>query len=84
MWGRLHRLILTYTALVCLSNAVLYFMAEKRFDAYISINVLIFYITYAIYRPLRSSSLRVKLLHTALLTLFLAIVVYRVYQVITG
>lgn len=82
MWNRLRAFVLTYTALSCLLNAVLYLMAEKRPDAYISTNILAFYTTYALYRPLKRASPKVKLLHVAMLTLFLAIAVYRVYRVV--
>lgn len=82
MWTKFRKFVLTYTALVYLSNLILYFIAEKRPDAYVSLSILTFYITYTIYRPLKRASLRIKLLHVVLLTLFLVIVAYRVYQVI--
>jgi len=72
-----------YTTLAVMLNISIFLYGEQRVDAYIALNILCFYITYSIARPARSIGLALKILHIALLSLFAAIVGYRVYEVLT-
>lgn len=74
--------LLIYTLLTYALNTSLFMLSESRVDAYISVNILVFYITYAVVKPIRNPGLPWKILQAALLCLFAIIVGYRVYEVL--
>lgn len=74
---------MVYTTLAVMLNTSLFLYGEQRVDAYIALNILCFYITYSIVRPARRIGSALKVLHIVLLSLFAAIVGYRVYEVLT-
>jgi hypothetical protein len=73
---------LLYSFMNALSATTLYLLGEVRVDVYVSLNILAYYISYAILRP-PTSSLRVRVLNRALIALFIVIAGYRVYEVLT-
>jgi len=64
-----------------LSTVALYLLKEQRVDVYVSLNILSYYVSYAVVRPSTLSSI-VRVLNAALFALFIAIVAYRVYEVL--
>lgn len=82
MLRRTDLFLLAYATLVFILNASLFLLSETRVDAYISINILVFYVTYAVIRPIRNPGLAWKILQVVLLFLFIIIVGYRIYEVI--
>jgi uncharacterized membrane protein len=80
--NRLYIFTTIYIVLTDIAITALYLLNEKRVDAYVAINILIYYTSYAITRPSIPTS-RLRFLNIALLLLFIAIVGYRVYEVLT-
>jgi hypothetical protein len=64
-----------------LSTVALYLLKEQRVDVYVSLNILSYYVSYAVVKPSTLSSI-VRVLNAALFALFIAIVAYRVYEVL--
>lgn len=75
--------LLAYTLLTYALNTSLFMLNESRIDAYIAVNILVFYITYSIVKPIRNPALPWKILQVVLLCLFAVIVGYRVYGVLS-
>jgi hypothetical protein len=76
-------LLLVYTTLVVLSIIGLYALGEKRVDVYISLNILAYYVSYAVTRPAYTSR-HVKILNIVLFAVFTVIVAFRVYEVLVS
>lgn len=74
--------ILVYTSLATLVCTSLFVLGEVRIDAYIAINVLMYFISYAIVRPITEVPLLIRMLNLILLLIFAIIVVMRVYEVV--
>jgi len=81
---RVELLILIYVLLTTSMNASLFILGENRIDAYVAVNVLSYFITYAVVRPFLETPLYVKVLNVALLLSFMIIVALRVYEVLVG
>ena len=81
MRSRLHQFIALYTTLSALSASALSLLNEQKPDAYIALNILAYYTSYAITRP-GVESWRVKAMNIALLVTFLIIISYRIYEVL--
>jgi len=79
--SRVSLFILVYTLMNVLSTVALYLLKEQRVDVYVSLNILSYYVSYAVVRPSTLSSI-VRVLNAALFALFIAIVAYRVYEVL--
>jgi hypothetical protein len=79
---RVSILVLVYAFLVVLSIISLYGLSEKRVDVYVSLNILTYYVSYAIVRPTYTSRY-VKALNILLFIVFAIIVSYRVYEVLS-
>ncbi|MEM4482220.1 MAG: hypothetical protein QXK88_04985 [Desulfurococcaceae archaeon] len=71
-----------YVLLVTSMNISLYTLGEKRVDAYLALNVLLYFISYAVVRPFYAAPLLVKALNASLLLVFALIVAFRVYEVL--
>ena len=70
--------------LVFISNFMLVVSGESRADVYLSLSILIYYILYSILPPLvRTRGKGVTYLNASLFIIFLGIVSYRVYQVLS-
>ncbi|MCC6041337.1 MAG: hypothetical protein LM557_04095 [Desulfurococcaceae archaeon] len=82
MERRVSILVLVYAFLVVLSIISLYGLSEKRVDVYVSLNILTYYVSYAIVRPTYTSRY-VKALNILLFIVFAIIVSYRVYEVLS-
>jgi len=76
-------LLLVYTTLVVLSVIGLYALGEKRVDVYISLNILAYYVSYAVTGPAYTSR-HVKILNIVLFAVFTVIVAFRVYEVLVS
>jgi hypothetical protein len=74
--------LIMYVSLTTAFNSTLLFLGEDRLDAYVALNILSFYISYALLRPFPRLNLALKLLHATLLGLFTLIVAFRVLEVI--
>jgi hypothetical protein len=72
-----------YTVLVILSTTSLCLLGEKRVDLYVSLNILAYYVSYALVRP-GVGGVVVRALNALLLAVFLIIVAFRVYEVLTS
>jgi len=81
---RLDSFILVYVTLSLLVSASLYLLNEQRMDAYVAVNVLMYYVSYAIIRPVPETTLTIKILNAVLLAVFSIIVAMRVYEVLAG
>jgi len=75
-------LILVYVILTASMNSSLLTLGESRVDAYIAVNILMYFISYAVVRPFSEAPSLVKALNAALLIVFTIIVVFRVYEVL--
>lgn len=82
MERRVSILVLVYAFLAVLSIISLYGLSEKRVDVYVSLNILTYYVSYAIVRPTYTSRY-VKALNILLFIVFAIIVSYRVYEVLS-
>ncbi|ADV64729.1 hypothetical protein [Desulfurococcus mucosus] len=82
MPGRLYSFIVLYTGLVAASNTWLLLLGEKRADAYLAVNTLIYFTLYSTMRPMPPGSRRARALTLLLLAVFTTIVAYRVYRVL--
>lgn len=60
----------------------IYLLKEQRVDAYVAVNVLIYFVTYAIIRPVVEPSIYTRLLNVVLFLLFIVITAYRIYEVV--
>ncbi len=76
------RFLMLYVGLTSSFNTALLLLSESRLDAYVSLNVLSFYVSYSITRPFTRLGAVVKLVHAALLTTFSVIVGLRIYEVL--
>lgn len=83
MERRVSILVLVYTVLVVLSVTSLYVLGEKRADLYVSLNILAYYVSYAVMRPTYTSKY-VRALNITLFIVFAVIVAFRVYEVLTS
>ena len=81
MRSRVSLFILVYTLMNVLSTVALYLLKEQRVDVYVSLNILSYYVSYAVVKPSTLSSI-VRVHNAALFALFIAIVAYRVYEVL--
>ncbi|MEM2078063.1 MAG: hypothetical protein QXY95_04850 [Thermosphaera sp.] len=82
MNARYSTFLITYVSLVTLFNSALLLLGEERVDAFIALNILCFYISYALVKPFPRTALPVKLLHATLITLFILIISIRISEVI--
>ncbi|MCY0867816.1 MAG: hypothetical protein OWQ48_01090 [Desulfurococcus sp.] len=83
MAGRLDLFLLLYTGLVELGGLWLYLLGEKRATTYLAVNILVYLLLYSILKPIPSTLARGRLLTIILFTVFMAIVAYRVYEVLS-
>ena len=68
-----------------LSIIFLIFLGESRPDAYISITILIYFISTPLINPFGERKSRyITVLDVSLFTIFLIIVGYRIYQILIG
>jgi hypothetical protein len=81
MRSRVGLFILVYALMTVLSTVSLYLLKEQRVDVYISLNILSYYISYAVIRPGPSTNI-VKVLNITLFALFIVVVAFRVYEVL--
>jgi len=79
--SRVSLFILIYALMIVLSTAALYLLREQRVDVYISLNILSYYVSYAVVRPSISTNI-VRIINIILFILFIAIVAYRIYEVL--
>lgn len=83
MPNKIIRLLLTYFALTVIVNIVLVLLDEARPDSYVSVNILCFYVSYALFTPEKRSR-TILFIHIALLSVFVTIIAYRIYQILAG
>lgn len=74
-------LVLVYAFLVVVSIISLYELGERRVDVYVSLNILAYYVTYAVIRPTYTSR-HVRVLNIVLFIVFALVASYRVYEVL--
>ncbi len=80
---RLELFLLLYSSLVCISTSYLSILGEKRVDAYIALTILIHFIITTVVAPEGIRERFVfKLLNTVLMLIFIAIVAYRIWEVL--
>ena len=78
-----HKLfILIYAFIVTVVETLIFMLGEQRIDAYVAVNILIYYVVYAVVRP--PSSTYSRFLNISLLSIFAVIVAYRIYEVLTS
>lgn len=65
-----------------LASASMYLLGESRVDAYASVNVLTYFVSYAVARPGLERSRAVRCLNALLLLVFAVVVAWRVYEVL--
>ncbi|MGC9181154.1 hypothetical protein WLZ34_02595 [Thermogladius sp. KZ2Tp1] len=80
--SELDRFVRLYIVLTLVLNGWVLFLGETRWDVYVVLNILSFYISYAMNRPSFENRRVVGVLHGILITLFIALVSYRVYEVL--
>ncbi|WP_440060229.1 hypothetical protein ACSU1N_03575 [Thermogladius sp. 4427co] len=74
--------ILLYTILSSLSNIWLTALGEDRWDVYVVLNILSFYISTAVTRPAYSKRSYYMLLNAIMIGVFTILVAKRVYEVL--
>lgn len=74
--------LITYASMSMLASASMYLLGESRGDAYASVNILAYFVSYAVIRPGAERSRAVKGLNAFLLLVFAVIVAWRVYEVL--
>ena len=80
---RIELFVLVFTLFTVLFNTSLVFLGEKRFDAYIAVTILLYYVFYALIDPLAGRTSRVvQALNICLFMLFITIVVYRILEIL--
>lgn len=82
MIKRVELFVLIYTLLFSLITPFIYVLGEQRVDAYVAVNILAYFISYTIIRPVPTSSHAVKALNATLLLMFALVVAMRVYEVL--
>ncbi|AFK50866.1 hypothetical protein TCELL_0441 [Thermogladius calderae 1633] len=82
--SELDRFVRLYIVLTLVLNGWVLFLGETRWDVYVVLNILSFYISYAMNRPSFENRRVVGVLHGILITLFIALVSYRVYEVLAS
>ncbi|MGC9011491.1 hypothetical protein [Thermogladius sp.] len=80
--SELDRFVRLYIVLTLVLNGWVLFLGETRWDVYVVLNILSFYISYAMNRPSFENRRVVGVLHGILITLFIVLVSYRVYEVL--
>lgn len=83
MQNKIIRLLLTYSVLTVIANTGLVLLDEARPDSYVSVNILCFYVSYALFTPEKRSR-TITFIHATLLSVFTTIVAYRIYQILAG
>lgn len=76
--------LLLYCGLATLMNMAMYVLGEGRPDVYVSLNILVYYVSYALVSPYSESPKLLRVLNIVLFVLFSALVAYRIYMVIVG
>lgn len=82
MGGAVENFTLTYVALSSTLSLALFLLGEQRVDAYVALNILVYYICYAVMRPSPGRSLLVRAFNIALLSVMCAVIAVRVYEVL--
>lgn len=82
MFKKIEFFVLIYALLATLMNVSLLLLGESRVDAYVAVNVLMYFISYTVIKPFYETPLLVRLLNLLLLTAFSAIVALRLYEVL--
>lgn len=81
---RIELFILVFTLFTVMFNTSLVLLGERRFDAYIAVTILLYYVFYALIDPLAGRTGRaVQALNICLFLLFITIVVYRILEILT-
>lgn len=65
-------------------SATVFVLGETRVDAYIALNVLTYYICYAIMRPSIGRKLTIRIYNVLLLLIMGLIIFLRIYEVIVS
>jgi len=73
--------ILLYVTITTIAVSFLAYLGERRIDAYLSISILIYFISTAISRDIRSRS-KLIFLDIAWISIFIAIVTRRVLEIL--
>lgn len=83
MHKHLNSFLLVYTVLSLLVSVSMYLLNEQRTDAYVAVNVLMYYVSYAVIRPAIENA-SIKVLNAVLVVVFVVIVAVRIYEVLAG
>lgn len=82
MRGYIELFILVYTALASMITATIFLLGESRIDAYIALNILTYYMCYAVVRPGIRRGLIIKMYNVLLLVVMGVIISLRLYEVL--
>ncbi len=79
------RMLLLYSVLVMISYTALALVGEKRFDVYLSINILVYFISTSISSPLpRKAEKRLNMVSVFMIIVFVVIVARRIMMILGG
>ncbi len=79
------RMLMLYSVLVMISYTALALVGEKRFDVYLSINILIYFISVSISSPLpRKVEKRLNMVSALMIAVFAVIVTRRIMMILGG
>ncbi len=75
--------MLVFVLFTVLSNIALVLVGENRFDVYIALTILVYYVLYAVLDPLLGKTTKYfQGLNIGLFILFMVIVVYRIMEIL--
>ncbi|MDW8083040.1 MAG: hypothetical protein RMI56_04480 [Sulfolobales archaeon] len=72
-----------YASMSMAAAAFIYLLGERRIDAYAAVSILTYFTSRAVARPTARAPLAVRALEVALLLVFAAIVIWRIYEVLS-
>ncbi len=75
---------ISYILLVTMFNLALLVNGESRVDAYLCLNILSYYISFALFMKGVTRSMAQRIINILFIIIFIIIVIYRVYMVIQG
>lgn len=82
MLRKIDLFILVYASMVSALNLSMFLIGENRVDAYVAVNILVYFIAFTVIRPLNRSVKSISILNISLILLFIGIVTLRIYEAV--
>ncbi|MEM4717500.1 MAG: hypothetical protein QXE81_01915 [Desulfurococcaceae archaeon] len=82
MLRKINLFILVYISMVSALNLSMFLLGENRIDAYIATNILVYFVSFTVIRPVNRSERAINALNAFLIILFIGIAILRAYEAI--